>query len=293
VWIEVSHSLGLDPVPAGACALSADFLGDQWSFLKFPLEDLRELYGLLVEEVNVWRPLPEHVEEHLAGGRLVTIEVDSWFLPDTAGSAYRTDHVKSTIIPNVIDCTSKRLAYFHSVGYWELSGNDFDGALRIMERDSALPLPPYAEVVRLDRIRRHDDLFHAAVALAKSHLERMPSDNPVERMGRRVAADQDWLAKQGIDTFHRYAFGTVRQCGATAELASTFLEWLVSRGVSDLAGPAALFAAVACGAKSLQFRLSRLGRGRTVAVDDALVAMAHNWSTAMAGVVAWADRSGG
>src|SRR5665213_624623 len=44
-WIEVLNSLGLEPCAAGAFTLSSDFLGDQWTFFKYPTEDLRALYG--------------------------------------------------------------------------------------------------------------------------------------------------------------------------------------------------------------------------------------------------------
>jgi len=50
LWIETLHALGLDPVPAFACALSADHDGLQWTFLKQQPEDLRRLYGLEVTE---------------------------------------------------------------------------------------------------------------------------------------------------------------------------------------------------------------------------------------------------
>ena len=61
LWIETLHALGLDPVPAFACALSADHDGLQWTFLKQQLEDLRWLYGLEVTEEIVWLPLLETV----------------------------------------------------------------------------------------------------------------------------------------------------------------------------------------------------------------------------------------
>jgi hypothetical protein len=48
LWIETLHDLGLDPVPAFACAPSADHYGLQWTSLKQLLEDLRRLYGLEV-----------------------------------------------------------------------------------------------------------------------------------------------------------------------------------------------------------------------------------------------------
>ena len=58
LWIETLHALGLDPVPAFACALSADHDGLQWTFLEQQPEDLRRLYGLEVTEeivVRYWK----------------------------------------------------------------------------------------------------------------------------------------------------------------------------------------------------------------------------------------------
>ena len=59
-----------------------------------PLADLYDLYGLEVQELAIWRPLADHVEEQVpwAAGRWW--KLDSFFLPDTAGTAYRNAHVK-------------------------------------------------------------------------------------------------------------------------------------------------------------------------------------------------------
>jgi Domain of unknown function (DUF1839) len=104
LWIETLHALGLDPVPAFACALSADHDGLQWTFLKQQPEDLRRLYGLEVTEEIVWLPLLETVESGPSRGVLNTVEVDSWWLPDTAGTAYHADHGKKTsIVPSRVD----------------------------------------------------------------------------------------------------------------------------------------------------------------------------------------------
>src|SRR5262249_36835799 len=54
---QTLHPLGLDPVPAFACALSADHDGLQWTFLHQQPEDLRGLYGLEVTEEIVRLPL--------------------------------------------------------------------------------------------------------------------------------------------------------------------------------------------------------------------------------------------
>ena len=156
LWIELLHALAFDPVPALAFVLSSDVDGDQWRFFKFPLEDLRALYGIDVAELNPWQGLEYHIETHLRAGRFLTAEVDSWYLPDTAGVSYGLDHAKSSIVANMIDPQARRLGYFHNSGYAELSGDDYDGIFR---RDVTDPevLPPYVEVVRLDNAEHADD----------------------------------------------------------------------------------------------------------------------------------------
>jgi hypothetical protein len=287
VWVELLHALGLDPVPAGGCALSADFLGDQWTFLKYPPDDLWHLYGLAVEEIYIWRPLIDHIEEQLAAGRLLTVEADSWYLPDTRGTSYRTRHAKTTIIPNAADRETRYLQYFHGTGYWELSGDDFDGVLGLT---GAAALPPYVEVIRLDGLRQTEDLFGRAVTVARSHTSRRAVGNPVTRLGARLGADLPWLAHQPLETFHDYAFGLIRQCGATAEIAGSCVAWLEERGAAALAGAADVFARVAQEAKSLQFQVARVTQGRDIRVQGTLDVMAETWAEAMARVVDFAAR---
>ncbi len=290
VWIEVLNALGLDPVAAAAFTLSADFEGDQWTFFKFPPEDLRTLFGLEVSELNVWRPVVDHVDEQLGLGRLCTVEVDSWFLPDTRGISYGMAHVKSTIVPQMLDRPGRRLGYFHNAGYFELEGEDFDGVFRLGNHAEAAGLPPYVEVIRLDRIRRHDpELVSRVVALTAAHLARRPPDNPVTRLGRRLADDLPWLASQDLETFHLYSFGMCRQCGATAELAADFVSWLNVHDRPGTEAAAVAFAELAAGAKSLQFALARVVRGRQVDLSGILGPMAEHWASGMAML---ADRYG-
>ncbi len=282
VWIEVLHALGLDPVAAAAFTLSCDFEGDQWTFFKYPPEDLRAIYGLEVAELNVWRPVADHVEELLGLDRLCTLECDSWFLPDTRGVAYGEDHVKTTIVPAGLDRAGRRLSYFHNAGYFDLSGDDFDGVLRLGAHADPTALAPYVESVRLDRVRRDDpDRVDRVVSLARDHLARRPGDNPVVRMGERMAADLGWLAAEEPEVFHRYAFATCRQCGASAELAADFVEWLVDHDGPGAGPAAAAFRDVSDGAKALQFTLARAARGRTVDLGSVLGPMATQWSVAM------------
>jgi len=282
VWIEVLHALGLDPLAAGAFTLSADFEGDQWSFIKFPPEDLRAVFGIEVSELNVWKPVVDHVAEQLELGRLCTVEVDSWFLPDTRGVSYQTAHVKSTVVPQMLDRADRRLGYFHNAGYYELEGDDFDGAFRLGAHGDGPDLPPYVELIRLERVRRDDPgLVARAVGLTREHLARRPTDNPVTRMGDRLAHDLPWLADQDLETFHRYSFGTCRQCGATAELASSFVEWLNRFDRSGTEAAAGSLQDLAAGAKALQFALARVVRGRKVDLMELLGRMERNWADAM------------
>jgi Domain of unknown function (DUF1839) len=292
LWIELLHALGLDPLAAAAFTLSTDFEGDQWTFFKFPPEDLRELFGLEVAEFNAWRPLVDHAEEQLELGRLLIMDADAWFLPDTQGVSYQLAHVKSAMVPNDIDRKRHRLGYFHNAGYFELEGDDFDGVFRIGRYADPTSLPPYVETVRLDRMRNDpNDILAGAIALARAHLARRPADDPMLRFERRLDEDARWLGSQDIETFHLYAFGTCRQCGASAELAASFVDWLASHdpaatGSDDLRVVADSFRTVAVAAKALQFSLARRSRGRPVELHASFEEMSRAYATAMDGLVA-------
>ncbi len=285
VWIEVLSALGLDPLVAAAFTVATDFEGDQWTFFKYPPEDLRRAYGIDVHEMNPWRPVIDHVEEQLAMGRLLTVEVDSWYLPDTAGVSYRLDHVKSTIVANDVDRGGRRLGYFHNAGYYELSGEDFDGLFRLTGDWPDSVLPPYTEIVRLEGLVRlpETDATTLAFDLLGEYVLRRPSDNPVERMGRRILADLPVLREGTPEDFHVYAFGTCRQCGASAQTAAEFCRWLGRRHVSDpdiLTAAAEAWQSLAEQSKSLQFSLARAARGRAIDVTPLLESLAATWQKA-------------
>ncbi len=275
LWIEVLHALGHDPVAGLAFTLGAGFDGDQWEFFKYPAEDVWALYGIQVREINVWRSIEEHIGLHLALGHLLTVEVDSWFLPDTAGVSYRLDHQKTTIVPQHLDTVGRRLGYFHNAGYYELEGDDYAGALRL---DGA-GLAPYMELVSLERqVRRSaTDLRERALGLTRGHLERRPERNPVDAMAARVATDLPWLLEHP-DRFHGYAFGSLRQCGAWASTAAAFVRWLDDATVRSAADE---LDAISSLAKTAQFKLARVLAGRTVDVAEQLSTMAAHWHGAM------------
>ena len=71
----------------------------------------------------MWRPLLAHIEEQLALRRPAIVEVDAFYLPDTAGTSYHTEHVKTSIAVQALDASARRLGYFHNAGYYELDGD--------------------------------------------------------------------------------------------------------------------------------------------------------------------------
>ena len=230
----------------------------QWTFFKPPPEDLARLYGVEVQEFVVYRALPEHLEQQAELGRTVIVEVDSFYLPDTAGRSYREKHEKSSIAVESIDIEHERLVYFHGPGLFELEGDDYRDLLRIGRAFSPDVLPPYVELVRTDRLAPApaEHLREAATELLLVQLERCPA-HPVARFGERLAADLPRLLEGDQDAYHEYAFVTVRQCGAAWEATQAFLEWLGRGEDGPHIAAAAHFGALALAAKTLLFKLAR------------------------------------
>ncbi|HVU49801.1 MAG TPA: DUF1839 family protein [Polyangia bacterium] len=256
ICIEVVHALGLEPLAMLGFVTAIDFEGDQWTFFKPPHDELRELYALDFQELNVWRPLSAHVVEHLAGGKLVSTEADAFYLPDTAGTDYQRQHTKTTIVIQDFDLERRRLGYFHNAGYFALEGDDFGQLFRVGFPPDPTFMPLFAELVRIDRVvrRPEDELRAQARALLRKHLARRPVDDPVARFGERFAADLPWITGEGLAFYHAWAFATVRQLGAAAELAQLHVEWL---GDVALAPAAASFATVSQGAKAFILKAAR------------------------------------
>lgn len=261
LWVELLHANGLEPLAALPFALTVDVEGDQWTFFKFPLADLYSLYGVNVFELNVWRPLIAHIEDQLALGRPSLVEVDAFYLPDTAGTTYRAEHVKTTIGIQAIDPAARRLGYFHNAGYYELGDDDFTGLFRLAGHltDPEF-LPPYVEVAKLGAAAPLSGpaLVSASIGLLSAQLARRPQVNPFRRYAARMAADLEGLAAQSLPHFHGYAFATLRQCGAAFELGGAYLRWLEANGEAGLEPNAAACDLIATTAKAMQFKIARL-----------------------------------
>jgi hypothetical protein len=296
MWIEILHAWDLDPVAGLGFSVGTDFDGEQWTMYSYPEEDLRALYGIEVHELNVWRPLVDHIEDHLQLGHLVYVDVDAYYLPDTAGITYHIDHQKTTIAVQLLDRGSRRIGYFHNSGYAELLGDDFDAVLHFGDHQNALSvaMPPFTALVRFDGIRLDPmRLVDQAIQRLKVHLERRPSDNPVCRLSKRITEDLPRIASEGMSSFHRYAFGSCRHLGANGQLAAAFVDWLVENDPSSdraaLRKASEHYRGVSSGAKTAEFVLARAAAGRAVDLRAVMAPMEAAWEEAIAVV---ADRYG-
>lgn len=236
VFIELIHALGCEPAAMlGFCA-GIDFVGESWTFYKPSHDEMRLLYGVEVNELNVWKTILEQGQFHLSEGRFVQTEADAFYLPDAAGTDYRRNHVKTSIVFNSIDLEGRRLGYFHNAGYHELEGDDFAHVFNdgIPRREDFLPF--FAETVRIDRLVRRppDELRQLSRGLLRHHLAQLPAPNPVRRFGERFEAELAAVRERGLAFYHAWAFANLRQLGSAMELLGFHLRWL---GDEKLAEP--------------------------------------------------------
>lgn len=286
LWIEVLHSLGLTPQAALGFTVRQDFEGDQFTFFKFPLEDLATLFGLQVQELAIYDSVEAHTLEQLQRGRLVLVEVDSFYLPDTQGTSYRATHGKTTIAINHLDGAQRRLHYFHNAGYFALAGDDFDGILRPSANNPLATLFPYVEFVKRGATPSAS-LHQAALKLLRSHLEQRPDGNPIRAYQQAFAEHAAALSQRPMEYFHLYAFNTLRQLGANFELLAAHLNWLAEQGEADLKPAIDAATELAGGAKILQFQLARaVAKKSFERFVDALTPLAAAYDVALLTLVA-------
>jgi len=284
LWIEFLHALSLEPLAMLPFTVAVDFEGDQWTFFKPSLEELRDLYGIDVQELTIWRPLIDHALEHLGSGKFISTEADAFWLPDTAGTDYRIKHSKTTILLANLDIEARKLGYFHNAGYFELSGQDFAQLFRLDATPDPTFLPLFAEVVRIDRLVRlaPEVLADRSWGLLKRHLARRPESNPLRRFGERFASDLPVLQANGLPYYHAWAFASVRQVGAAFDLAASNLRWQAGFGHPELLAPAECFDAIAQGSKALILKGARsVNSGKTFESAPLFEDMASAWDKGM------------
>ena len=273
VVIELLHAHGDEPLACLGAALSVDHEGDQFTFFKPRAQDLEELYGVDIHEMQPYRRLRDQVSEQLERRRTVIVETDAWWLPDTAGDSYRREHVKTSIAVADLDEDNQRLVYFHNGGLHALDGEDFANTLA----DDLPGLPPYVELVRFDAGPglAGTDLHASARDLLPVHLSRRPGINPFTSFLAQVEREIPLLAELDEQQVHGLAFATTRMAGAAAVLSAAHVRWVLG----DKGEPAAgCLDKVAGATRTLTVRFARK---RAFDPAPLVEAMAHDWSEAL------------
>lgn len=256
IFVELIHARGGEPLAMLGVALGVEFEGDQWTFFKPRPQDLERLYGIDVHEMQPYRPLPDQIAEQIGRGRTVAVELDAWYLPDTAATSYGKEHVKTSIVAEAIDREGERLRYFHNQAYFELGGEDYRGVLRIGAELPGDVLPPYTELVRFDAGRElaGEELRAAARELLAEHVAARPAENPFGPFGEQLGRDLPRLLAGDSAAYHEYAFATVRMVGSAFEVAASHAEWVLG---ADGEPAVAAMGRIVEGAKTLGFKLAR------------------------------------
>jgi hypothetical protein len=278
ILIELVHARGDESLAMMGCVLAVDFEGDQWTFSKPRPEDVERLYGIDIHEMQPYRPLPEQIAEQIGLGRTLVVELDSFYMPDTAATSYRKEHVKSSVVAEAIDPGAELLRYFHGAGYHELSGEDYRGIFRIGTDLPGDVLPPYTELARLDAGPRLEggELRAAAREMLVAQAARRPSDNPWGRFGEQLASELPELLAGDAQRYHDYAFATVRMVGSAFEAGADHVDWVL--GESATASSTAMREIVdAC--KTLSFKLARR---RPFDPSERIEALAGAWEKSFA-----------
>ncbi|WP_322015106.1 DUF1839 family protein [Paraburkholderia sp. J12] len=272
LWIELLHGYGFDPRAALAFTVTQDFEGDQFTFFKFPLEDIEHLFGLQVQELAIYDSLEDRVHAQTQRGRTVLAEVDGYYLPNTRATSYRREHPKTSIGIDYIDREARQLGYFHNTGYHTLDSEDYDGIFRKLphfagQADLLFPYVEFAKPVR--PALTGAALAQASAALLRAHLARRPTRNPVTEWRAAFGAQLDVLLERGERFFHPYSFNLMRQLGANFEFLAKYLLWLKTQGVEIPETIPAAAQKIASEAMVMQFRLVRaMARGRRDTCDD-------------------------
>lgn len=277
ILIELLHARGDEPLAAMAFTVRMDFEGDQWTFFKPPPEDVELLFGVDIHEMQPYRPLPLQIAEQIAQRRTLIVELDAWYLPDTAATSYRSEHVKTSVVAEAIDLEGERLRYFHNASLYELDGEDYRGVFRIGRGFADDVLPPYTELVRFDAGPRleGEELREASRRLLRRHLERRPPTNPFERFGEQLADALPRLLEGESADYHAYAFATVRMAGSAFEIGASYADWLLGPEGADAS---AALHRIVDGCKVLSFKLARR---RAFDPEPAISELAAAWSEAM------------
>lgn len=278
ILIELVHAAGHEPLAMLGSAVAVDFELDQWTFFKPSPEDVRRLYGIEIHEMQPYGGLPAQIAARLAAGQTLLPELDSYWLPDTAGMSYGSEHVKSSVVAESIDPDAGVFRYFHNAGYFELSGEDYRRVFRLDEPAGSEVLPPYTDLVRFDAGPVPDDPHALARDLLAAALTRRPVSNPFVAFGKQLAEDLPVLLAGDRTVFDTYAFANPRMAGAAFELLASHVRWLFGADGEQVAADAE---EIVGGTKTLLFRLARR---RTFDVPHVVEPLARAWDRVTSGL---------
>ena len=156
-------------------------------------------------------------------------EADAFWLPDTRAPTTARSTRRRRSSSTTSTSSARRLGYFHNAGYYALEGEDFDAHCSASaRRPTRRFMPLFAEIVRVDRVvRRPPDELRGAGARAPGDAPRAAAGGQpggaLRRALRRPTCRA--LSDEGLAYYHAWAFATIRQLGAAAELAALHLTW--------------------------------------------------------------------
>ena len=164
------------------------------------------LYGVEVIELNVWRPLVAHIEEQLAPAAACIVEVDAFYLPDTAGTSLSHRARQDDDRHPGARCARRGGSVTSTTPAITSSAATISPACSGSQRAPTDPeyLPPYVEVAKLGgRPQSTGSGTRARVARAAARPISLGGlhDNPFRRYAVRFAADLEWLAGGPLRTF--------------------------------------------------------------------------------------------
>ena len=264
VCIELLHALGLEPLAALGVVRGRGFRGRQFHFLQAAAR--RPARAVRRQHAGAERLAPAHRTRRSCtsrAGKFISTEADSFYLPDTAGTDYRRNHVKSTIILADLDTAARRLGYFHNAGYYALGGTTSTASFGLSRRagtgvPSAVRGDSFASI---GCAPAPEELGRIALGLLARNVPEATGENPIDAFRRRFDVDLPEIQARGIGHYHAWAFATVRQLGVAFELLALHVRWLVSTGAdAALAGAADDFDRISAAAKALILKGARIVR---------------------------------
>ena len=155
--------------------------------------DLEPLFGVDIHEMQPYRPLPEQIAEQIAARRTLIVELDSWYLPDTAATSYRQrarEELRRRSRRSTADGRAAALLPRHRAATSSPARTTAASSGSAAQFSDDV-LPPYTELVRFDagpRAAGRGAARAASLGCSREHLDARPRHESV-RAVRRAAPD--------------------------------------------------------------------------------------------------------